>query len=228
MLVQFRRTVGVVAVPLLLVATACAGGDGKQTAPDALDDDELRTVLLTQAELPQGWELVGGGAEVEGDEIARTDRSACQPVMDLVSGRAKKIPPTGQADTGVIGPGGQSGASHVGVNQYKEGQAAELLDAARAALPGCLGFGVEQADGSFAPATIAVGEVPWLGDGALTFQLTMTTDAGSMSIPYTVVRKSSALVITSTLNDPEAPAVPIPESLLRAQVDKLARAQAAA
>ncbi|WP_436778003.1 hypothetical protein [Yinghuangia sp. YIM S09857] len=230
MRVPIRRIAGVVAVPLFLaVATACAGGgDGGRKAPDALDGDELRTVLLAQPELPQGWEVTGGGAAVDGDEIAEADRSACQPVMDLVSGRSADISPTGQADTGLLGPDGLGGAAHLGVNQYKEGDAAKLLDAARGALPTCAGFGVRQADGdSVAPAAATPGEAPWLGDGALFFRLTMTTDAGPLSIPYTVVRKGSALVLTSTLNDPGADTDAVPEALLRSQVDKLAKAQLA-
>ncbi|MGW0660852.1 hypothetical protein [Streptodolium elevatio] len=230
MRVSFRRIAGVAAVPLFLsAATACGGGgDGGRKAPDALSGDELRAVLLAQQELPPGWELTGGGAPVGDDEIAEADRSACQPVMDLVSGRSADIAPTGQADAGLLGPDGLGGAAHIGVNQYKEGQAAQLLDAARAALPTCAGFGVRQAGGDgIAPAATAVGESPWLGDGTLFFRLTMTTDAGALSIPYTVVRKGSALVLTSTLNDPGAGADAVPEVLLRAQVDKLAKAQLA-
>ncbi|WTW94706.1 hypothetical protein OG216_15495 [Streptomycetaceae bacterium NBC_01309] len=224
-----RRIAGVVAVPLFLAAaTACGGGGDGKKAPDALSGDELRAVLLAQQELLQGWELTGGGAAVGDDEIAEADRAACQPVMDLVSGRSADIAPTGQADAGLLGPDGLGGAAHMGVNQYRDGEAAQLLDAARAALPTCAGFGVVQAGGdSVAPAATAVGESPWLGDGTLFFRLTMTTDAGELSIPYTVVRKGSALVLTSTLNDPGAGADPVPEALLRAQVDKLAKAQLA-
>src|SRR5688500_1735499 len=87
----------------LMALAACGGSDGDKTAPDALDREQLRAALLTQAELPQGWRQAGGGEEVQDDEIAQADRSACQPLLDLVSGRADKIDPTGQADAGLLG-----------------------------------------------------------------------------------------------------------------------------
>lgn len=221
-----RRTLGLAAVPVLFAAAACSGsGDDGTTAPDALDEKRLQAALLTQGELPQGWEPTGGGDDVGADEIAEADRAACQPIMDMVSGRSKKIAPTGQVDTGLFGPGEAEGASHLGINQYKEGQAAVLLQAVRAALPGCAAFGVTQADGTVTQVGVTAGQAPALGDEALRFELAMASEGGTLRIPYTVVRKNSALVISSTLNVADRPTVPVPDQVLATQVDKLTRAQ---
>lgn len=222
-----RPAVVVLAAAALFAATSCSDdGDGAKTAPDALSKTSLQAALLTAGELPQGWELAGGGKEVTADEVVRADRAACQPVMDMVSGRSAKIAPTGQVDTGLLGPGEAEGASHLGINQYKEGQAAALLDAVAAALPGCASFGIVEADGSANAVAVAPGQGPQLGDGTVFFELaTVDASGGMMRIPHAIVRKGSALVITSTLNLPDSATVPIPEALLRAQVDKLARMQ---
>ncbi|MCF2530626.1 hypothetical protein [Yinghuangia soli] len=212
-------------VPLLLAVAACSDSDGGRTAPDALDQKALEAALLTQAELPQGWELAGGGKDVEKDEIAQADRAACQPVMDLVSGRSAGIAPTAQVDVGLLGAGQEQGASHLGINQYKEGDAAALLAAATAALPGCTGFGIKQEGGGVSPAAVTTAPAPALGDAALYFELAVGAEGETITIPHTVVRKGSALVITTTMNVARAKSVPIPEPLIKAQVDKLAAAQ---
>lgn len=221
------RGAAVLVSAVLVAATSCSDdGGGATTAPDALSTSSLRAALLTTGELPQGWELVGGGKEVTADEVVRADRAACQPVMDMVSGRSAKIAPTGQVDTGLLGPGQPEGASHLGINQYKEGEAAALLDAVKAALPGCASFGIVENDGSANAVAVAPGEGPVLGDGTVFFELaTVDATGGMMRIPHAIVRTGSALVITSTLNLPDTVTVPIPEELLRAQVDKLARMQ---
>lgn len=224
-----RRARGAVALAAaaLVGAVSCSDdGGGAKTAPDALSKTALQAALLTAGELPQGWELVGGGKEVTAAEVVRADRAACQPVMDMVSGRSAKIAPTGQVDTGLLGPGEAEGASHLGINQYKDGGAAQLLDAVKAALPGCASFGIVEGDGSGNAVAIAPGEGPVLGDGTVFFELAMVDSSGGMMrIPHAIVRKGSALVITSTLNLPDSTTVPIPEDLLRAQVDKLAGMQ---
>ncbi|UGQ09836.1 hypothetical protein LO772_23420 [Yinghuangia sp. ASG 101] len=214
------------AVAALFAAVSCSDGGGAKTAPDALSTASLQAALLTAGELPQGWELVGGGKAVTADEVVRADRSACQPVMDMVSGRSAEIAPTGQVDAGLLGPGEAEGASHLGINQYKEGEAAALLEAVRAALPGCASFGVVEGGGSANVVAIAPGQGPELGDAAVFFEVaTVDASGGMMRIPHAIVRTGSALVITSTLNLPDSATVPIPEELLRAQVDKLAGMQ---
>ncbi|HSA51361.1 MAG TPA: hypothetical protein VLH10_14810 [Yinghuangia sp.] len=224
-----RRARGAVVVALaaLFAATSCSDdGDGPKTAPDALSEKSLRAALLTQGELPQGWELVGGGKEVTADEIVKADRAACQSVMDMVSGRSAKVAPTGQVDAGLLGPGEEEGASHLGINQYEEGGAAALLEAVRTALPGCASFGIVENDGSTTAVAVAPGQGPQLGDATVYFELaTVDSSGGMLRVPHAIVRKGSALVITSTLNLPDTATVPIPEELLRAQVDKLARMQ---
>ncbi|MDI2127457.1 hypothetical protein [Yinghuangia seranimata] len=221
------RAAALVAVVPLFAAAACGGDDDRaEPAPDALSDTQLASALLTQPELPAGWQLVGGGQKVGAGEVPQTDRKECQPVLDLVAGRSAKVAPTGQADAGLyLGSEADTGGSHLNLQQYRQGEADKLLDAAERALPSCGTFGVRQADGSLAPASAARTDPPGFGDRATAFTFTLTTDAGPMAIPYTVVRSSSVLLVASTVNEPAKNAPPLPTTIVRSQLDKLAGRQ---
>lgn len=201
------------------------GSSAPPKAPLRLSLEQIRTVLVTTADVP-GYRVDGEpGLEEAPDHDGRTiDKAECEPLMQLMASDR----PHGHIDLTVSVVKADQAMPDVvhivGLRKFKaEATLKDLMAKARAAVPACSTYVV--GDGAGAKTTFRVrpaARQPTFGD-SLAFEV--ASDRQSEFVPLYFARSHIVLVtatgITQSMTMKETPI-----EIVRAQYEKLVRAQA--
>ncbi|MCL2552699.1 MAG: hypothetical protein FWE15_31785 [Actinomycetia bacterium] len=206
------------------VVEQSSSSDGVQTtAPEEFNPDDL------SAQDPSG-----------GQAVLTADRPGCQPLADVASTKPAihRMASVGaefapRPSSGSGGAGSSKGSSVVpaSVNQmlvasHAPGDARKVMASLTAALATCTRFVATGGDGVRTPFTIARGPAVAVGDEAVTYVMTDTSDQKTGAALVTVVRTGDTITsYLSTRSKGGAGAVPL--AVARKQDAKLRAALAA-
>jgi hypothetical protein len=201
-----------------------SSSDGVETtAPEEFDPDDLSA---------QG--------DSGGQAVLHADRPGCQPLADVASTKpaihrmasvGAEFAPKPSPDSGSSGSGSSKGASKgasvvpATVNQmlvasHAPGDAQKVIASVRAALVSCTRFTATGGDGTRTPFSISRGPAVRVGDEAVSYVMTDTSDKKTGAALVTVVRTGDT--ITSYLSTrSKGGAGPVPLAVAREQDAKL-------
>jgi hypothetical protein len=204
------------------------------------DDDGVQTTAPSQFDP----DAMMGMADSNGQNVLQSDRPECQPLADVASARPKihrmaSVGATfaqetaataakgGTAAGGPAAKGGAAGAAGPAVvNQmliasHAPGDAQRVMAAIRTALRTCTAFNGEDGQGTRTPFSITPGASPRIGDEAVAYLMTDTSDKKTGTAQVTVVRTGDT--VTSYLSTKAGGgAGPVPVTIARKQSAKLA------
>jgi hypothetical protein len=193
------------------------------------DDDGVQTTAPSQFDP----DAMMGMADSNGQNVLQSDRPECQPLADVASARPKihRMASVGatfaQETAATAAKGGAAGAAGPAVvNQmliasHAPGDAQRVMAAIRTALRTCTAFNGEDGQGTRTPFSITPGASPRIGDEAVAYLMTDTSDKKTGTAQVTVVRTGDT--VTSYLSTKAGGgAGPVPVVIARKQSAKLA------
>lgn len=215
---RIRQAVAAAAVlPVLALATACSGDDGGKsdgkkkdgttTAPvtspttaakPPLTAAQLRAALVKDADVP-GYKVEASKDEAMSPDDAMTaDKPECQPLADPPSTRPK-IPRTAFVGASVGKMDAANLPAGIQLNQlllasHAPGDAAKMVAGIRQALEKCTAFTATDGTGKKTPFAIRKGPEVTVGDEAVSYVMSDTSDKEGGTALVTVVRTGDSSV----------------------------------
>ncbi|GAA3371389.1 hypothetical protein GCM10020367_21860 [Streptomyces sannanensis] len=199
-----RGTAVALAVPALLLTSACGGGDDdkgaakpdksadQQAQPEAaaaktLTAEQMKAATLTVADLPSGWKE---STEPTESTVAKADKPECQRIASFMEDKIAGATMGGSAD--FEGNGGNDLLSEQ-VFTFEKG-AEDHLKGFDGVLSACTSFTVES-DGMKIPVKVQKLSVPAAGEESYTFHMSMDLPEIQMKLEtdVAVIRQGAAL-----------------------------------
>jgi hypothetical protein len=200
----------------------------------ALTAEQLVAAMVATKDLP-GYTVTPGEAEDPGAEEPseeKADKAECQPILNVITAD-KEHWPTAAASASVNKNGAGPGQVMMfAVAQFDGDKADSLVSSARSSLAKCTAFSGTDSDGTKTEYAVTPGKASPVakdgkafsfGDDSLVFAF--GTD-GDQPTNVHLVRSGSAVIYVMSMDITTAgPAPTVPEEMIRAQYDKLLKAQ---
>ncbi|WP_055585611.1 hypothetical protein [Peterkaempfera griseoplana] len=188
-----------------------------------LTSAQLKGAALSAADIPPGF-TVTTATEDEAFFASAADTAkpaSCQPIQDMGADDGA-IKPTATADNSYLQPANAADLLFGRIAAYRAGDAEKALADLRTALKSCTSYrSTSPSDGTVTAVTTHVLPAPSLGDGAIAFDLTGTSNGKMAAIRVTEIRVGSSLVLFAGVRVSGAGAANIPTPLMAKQVDAL-------
>ncbi|WTW94707.1 sensor domain-containing protein [Streptomycetaceae bacterium NBC_01309] len=242
-----KRLAAFVFVPLVALGTACSSDDDKgdkagnaaqspaanspapssAAASDAkrLTAEQLKAALVTSAELP-GYEVATGSPEDDGTGVETSDKPECQPLLQLIAADKEHMP-NESASAGATKADNSSKTTYwLALGQFDGDKAEKLISEVQDSLTKCTSqFVGTDEEGTKTEYTIQDSKKLGYGDDSLTITYGMDGEPWTLSFVRSGPVIAQGTAISFDLED-TAPADPVmPEEMMRAQYDKLVKAQ---
>ncbi len=208
--------------PLLLAGTACGSDDDGDTV-EPLTAEQIKAAMVVAADLP-GYEVKEGSADDFDAEPEVADKPECQPLLQLVAPDQQHMPAQ-TASVVVTKPESEADMTinWLAIGQFDGDKGAQLLDDAKAALGKCTEFTSTDTEGAKTTYSVKEGSKLGFGDQSLVIDYDMGEDG---KITVKTVRSGPALVQGMAIDmGTESGDVVVPDDMIRAQFDKLIKAQ---
>ncbi|MCF2530630.1 hypothetical protein [Yinghuangia soli] len=195
----------------------------------ALTEDKLKAALLVSADVP-GWTATTGDPEDDSASPEKTDKPECQPLMNLVAADKDHMPSL-TATVAVNKETAPKTVHMMALGQFDGDKAEKALKDARAALSKCASFSAVDPENTKTAYTTKEAKKPGFGDDSLALDFSMLEDGETdPTLLQVVFVRSGPVVLQGMVLDmditKDAPSEnTIDASLLRAQYDKLVKAQ---
>ncbi|MGW0660854.1 hypothetical protein [Streptodolium elevatio] len=230
-------------VPLVALGTACGSDDDKgdkagntAQSPTAgsssgasdtkrLTAEQLKAALLTSAELP-GYKVAAGSPEDDGTGVETSDKPECQPLLQLIAADKDHMPNESASAAAAKADNSSKTTYWLALGQFDGDKAEKLASEVHDSLAKCTSqFVGTDEEGTKTEYTIQDSKKLGYGDDSLTITYGMDGEPWTLSFVRSGPVIVQGMALSFDLEDPAATNPVMPDEMLRAQYDKLVKAQ---